>query len=319
MAFKKTFVVSTEKINTHGFIVDNEGLDIALAQQNCPAFYDHDYTRVPFGHWENIRKEGTLLKADLVIDGKSEEEREMIRKIENGDVKGASIGADPQEWGYRANDGTMVKCLKKSELFEISLTPLPSNTASLALKHDGVAVRLSGLAKGIVPDNTDTYEQNTISNMKTIAVKLGLNENASETEILDAVGILQNENKQNKSIATEIIEQAKEGLTEEQVGVLVTLSKADAKQALNYAKSIKEAVKGEAENGKQGNAAKLTKDVKVSELLNRKGAAADDGKDTFDYLSKHDKAELARIRQEEPEKYAQLTRDYGKGVRYKTK
>lgn len=309
MAFRKTYVINDHRVNTHGFVVDNDGLDITVALQNCPAFYDHVYLDVPIGHWENIRKEGEKTLAELVIDGKSEVEKEMIRKIENGDVKGASLGADPIEWGYADINGEMVKCLKKSELFEISITPLPSNAASLALKHKGVAVRLSGLATDIIP----LVEEQFKTDMKTIAVKLGLNENASESEVLDAIGGLQRENAHNKTFATTVLDNAKEGLTEEQSGIMVTLSKTDVAQALAYANGIK--LSNAATNPAPG----LNKDVKLSDLF-QKGTASSanpDMKDSFDYLSKYNKVELARIRAEEPEKYAQLTADYAKGVRSK--
>ncbi len=315
VAFKKSFVVSTEeRVNTHGFVVDNEGLDLSVAQLNCPAFYDHKYGDVPFGHWTNLRKEGGETKADLIIDGKNETEKEMIRKIENGDIKGASIGADPIKWGYKIIDGKAVKCLAKSQLFEISLTPLPSNTASLALKHQGVAVRLSGLAEGIVP-NLEPHNPNfnSESNMKTLAIRLGLKQEAQEHEIDAAIVALQKENETNKAFVASVIAKAKEGLTDDQAEIFVTLSKTNPTQAISYAESQKTIAPENVEE-----AVTLTKDVKVSELLKRKSSEpTEQGKDSFDYLSKHNKVELARIRQEEPEKYAKLTRDYAAGVRFK--
>lgn len=49
----------------------------------------------------------------------------------------------------------------------------------------------------------------------------------------------------------------------------------------------------------------------------KKGIPETDTKETFDYMQKHDVAKLRKIQEETPEKYAQLTKAYAKGVRYK--
>ena len=72
MAFKKTFVVSDETVNSSGFRIITAGIRLDNAKKNCPCFYDHKTYEVPLGHWENLRIENNRLLADLVINGDNE-------------------------------------------------------------------------------------------------------------------------------------------------------------------------------------------------------------------------------------------------------
>lgn len=316
MAFRKRFEVSNENLNSSKFWVSTAGLSIVNAQKNCPAYIDHIYLDLPVGHWENFSKEGLSLFADLVIEGANEREKEIIRKIENGDLKGASIGADPEEW---SDDITLMKAgqerptLVKSELFEISITALPVNQTALCLMRDGQPIRLNATnVNNIIP----TIKLK--SDMKALAIKLGLPENATESEILSAIDKIQLSKKNAETLTNEILDKASEGLEGEQKDIFVTLSKTNAKMAIAYAEKVK--LSGE-EKGQdeKSQSVKLQKDVKVSELVKlgkNREAPSESGKDSFDYLSKYNSVELARIRAEEPEAYSKLAREYKKGVRY---
>lgn len=318
MAFRKTFTVNTEDINSFGFRTLTDGIDISAAQKNCPAFYNHNTWDGTIGHWENIRKDGVNLIADFVSEGITEQERNIISKIECGDVKGASPGLDPKDWSDEPQylqKGQTGKTLIKSNLFEISITPLPSNESSLALKRNGTPVTLSSSnINNIIPKIKNNMAE---IKLNAIALKLGLKEDATEGEILTAIGNVQLSKTSLEGVTKDILDKSSEGLDETQKGIFVTLSKTDAKQAIGYAESVKKQV-----NQEDGKTVRLSKDVKVSDLLKQRtsgnAGGADDGKETFDYLSKHNVVELKRIQQEESDKYIQLTRDYANGVRYKT-
>ncbi|MFP5039432.1 HK97 family phage prohead protease [Parasediminibacterium sp. JCM 36343] len=189
MAFKKTFVLSDEGVNSYGFVVQTDGIGLGNAMSNMPCFYDHRTWEIPLGHWENLRKEDGKLLGDLVINGDNEREKTYINKIQNGDIKGASIGAEPINW---CSDTQLLKpgqtkpTLTDCTLFEASITPLPANSAALALKHEGNLVTLSKDNSGhIIPFLTKH------SDMKAIALKLGLPEAAGENEILAAISSIQ--------------------------------------------------------------------------------------------------------------------------------
>ena len=317
MAFKKRFTVSTEDVNTYGFVVLTSGIDLSVAEKNCPAFYDHNYWQGTIGHWEDFRIEGTNLTALFVSEGITDFEKEIIKKIEAGDVKGASGGFDDKEWNSDVSQmktGQTKPTLSKSSLFEISVTPLPGNQSAISLKKDNEPIRLSAAnVKNIIPQIKQEPD------MKAIAVKLGLADTATESEIIKAIDNVLLTRDSNDTVVKEILEKESEGLDKEQKEIFVTLSKSNVKQAISYAQSLKADGAEETEAGKEETKTKLTKDVKVSDLIKLKkgdGTPSADNKDSFDYLSKHNPVELKRIRAEEPEKYAQLSREYAKGVRY---
>lgn len=313
MAFKKTFVLSDEIVNSYGFVVNTSGIRLDNARKNCPCFYDHKTWEVPLGHWDNIRVENSRLLGDLVIEGENDQEKEYIRKINNGDIKGASIGADPLVWN---NDATQLKqgqtrpTLDQCELFEASITPLPGNTNSLCLKREDGVVRLS--AANV---NLHIPLLNKHADMKAIALKLGLQETATENEILTAISAIQLARKNAEDFTNNILTEAEKDLTDDQKGIFVELSKTNPTQALKFVQLSKPVAPAAT-----ATATTVKKDVSVSQMIQLARTGVDaikTNEDSYDYLQKHNRVELARIQKEEPAKYTELTKGYANGVRYK--
>ncbi|PZP42587.1 MAG: hypothetical protein DI598_16775 [Pseudopedobacter saltans] len=313
MAFKKTFVISDETVNSHGFVTKTSGIDLSIAKVNCPAFYDHRTWETPIGHWENFRVENNRLLGDVVIEGADDREKEYVRKIENGDIKGASFGADPYQWNddpLQLTAGQTSPTLEKCQIFEVSITPLPANTACIALKKDGNVITLNANAQNnIVPSLKKEID------MKSIALKLGLSENATESEILAELGKVQLAKKNAETIAENVLAKAGEGLEESQKETYVILSKANPEHAIKFAEKCKAENIAATAEPIQSDTVKLHKDVKVSDLIRKQGTKVEKEM-SFDQLRKTNPVELARIKKEEPEKYDQLVKAYANGVRY---
>lgn len=322
MAFKRTFVLSTEDVNTYGFWVKTSGIKLENAKKNCPAFYNHRTWEEPIGHWENLRKEDGKLLGDLVIEGADEREKMYIRKIENGDIKGASGGFDPFKWNdtpEQLKQGQRRPTLDQCELFEGSITPLPGNQNALALKkgEDSMVV--------LSADN----EQNHIPllkqepDMKQIALSLGLADTATEQQITDAIKVLLSKTANADAMQKVIEENVASELEGDKKEFFISLSKTNFSEAMKFLslnkKTDEPTVGAEGSDTSKG-ANRVQKDVKVSEMIqlgaNRNATPAEEGKDSFDYLQKHNQVELRRIHKDEPEKYLQLAADYKKGVRY---
>lgn len=322
MALKKTFVLSDESINTYGFWILLSGMDLSGIQKNCPLYYEHRTWEIPCGHVENIRlKDGKLL-GDVIIEGGNEIEKEYIRKIENGDIKGVSLGIDPIEW---SEDPTLLKVgqtratLAKSAPYELSLAPLPGNKNALGMRNGNDVITLSA------DKNYDFIpELNTKPDMKKIALMLGLDAEATESAICEALRKVQLTASNTDAMQKVIEEKIAANLEPEKKAFFLTLSKTNIADAMQFLALNEKTVelKSEVEASAQeiAPATVVKKDVKVSQLIQmgkNAAAAAADGKDTFDYLQRHDSVELSRIKKEEPETYSKLVADYAKGVRYK--
>lgn len=315
MAFKKTFVLSSEEVNSYGFVVKTSGIRLDNARKNLPCFYDHKTWEVPLGHWENLRVENNRLLGDLIINGDNEREKNYINKIENGDIKGASIGADPIVWNddkMQLVAGQTRPTLQECDLFEASITPLPGNTSALALKHDGNLVTLSANNQSIIP--LLKHEPD----MKAIALKLGLSETATETEILNAIAAVQLAKSNAEAFNANILAEAQKDLSDDQKAIFVALSKSDPVQAMAFIKLSKPAATETPANAANDKSATIANLIQLGKQQSG-SATSEVGKDTYDYLQKHNAVELQRIHKEDPKKYAQLAADYRNGVRYNGK
>ncbi|MGN6604556.1 MAG: hypothetical protein ACTHK8_19005 [Ginsengibacter sp.] len=320
MALKKTFVLSDESVNSYGFWIVSSGLDLSGVQKNCPLYYEHRTWEIPCGHVENIRlKDGKIL-GDIVIEGGNDIEKEYIRKIENGDIKGCSMGVEPIEWSEDLKllkPGQTRPTLTKGAPYELSLAPLPGNKNALGMRHGNDMITLSA------DKNYDFIPSLNIEpEMKELALLLGLSANATEQEIAKAVQAVQLKAAHADAMQKVIEDHVAVKLEGDKKTFFVELAKTDIKSAMSFL-SLNKApeTENEEKKGEEGKEAKvnLVKDKKVSELIQLGKNAEDkakEGKDCFDYYQRHDTVELARIKREEPEKYTKLVADYAKGVRY---
>lgn len=323
MAFRKRFQLSDETVNSHGFWVRLAGMRLDAFKRNAPLYYDHRTWEIPIGHLEEIEVENGRLMGTVVIEGADQREKEYIRKIENGDLKGISLGLDPKEWSddpLFLKEGQTKPTLWECEPYEASILGMPSNTNSLALRNGSSVVNLSS-----TDVNTASFipSLKPIENMKAIALKLGLKEDATEQQILDTIGGIQ---LSASTARTQLVELAKQELEEEQFKMFEKMVDKDLSLATQYLQLHRkpaaeaaaqtpaaDAANADATEGKGKTIAQLIKDGKQE--LGRADASKAD-KTCYDYLQKHNPQELSRIHKDEPQKYAQLAADYAKGVRY---
>jgi len=202
----KTFVLSDENVNSYGFWVLTEGIDLEQFRKNPLMLWMHNRpwrgTKdevLPIGHWENIRIEGTKLMGDAVFDEKDPFAVSIRDKVEAGHIRMASVRLEPvlasQEKKY-FKSGQTREALIKSKLIETSIVDLGGNDDALVLCADPI---LTESEKTILLSNngqdcpvkllgTNTKQPN-IENMEKIALKLGLKATETEPEILEALEV----------------------------------------------------------------------------------------------------------------------------------
>lgn len=205
MAEKKKCRLSDESLNGDGFWVKTDGIDISLFMKNPIMLYNHnrwDDKQLPPGKWENVQILNGELIGEPVFDTGDELGANMQRKFEGGFINMVSIGAqviemseDPSQLKPGQKYPTVTKCLLK----EVSFVDVGSNRNCIRLyDSEGKQINLQ--------DNKDhpefrlidkPQEQNQIqkTDMKQIALKLGLAENAAESDILNKIDEVLNANK----------------------------------------------------------------------------------------------------------------------------
>lgn len=131
----KTFILNDESVkNSYGFTTLNAGVGLERFRANPVILSNHDNnTASVIGRWENIRVEGTQLKADAVFDTEDEAANAIAGKVERDFLKGCSMGLN-FDWDNLQKDVDSGEWeLKKCELMEASIVAIPSNANAVKL------------------------------------------------------------------------------------------------------------------------------------------------------------------------------------------
>ena len=328
-----TFVVSDESINSYGFRVLTDGIDLKQFKKNPIMLYMHKRnTWQPtgdevIGRWENIRKEKGKLLADAVFDEDNKFAKKIADKVRGGFIKMASIGIVKKEVSTEKKhlkSGQTRATVTKSNLNEISIVDMGGNDNALKLyKDNGDEFKIEEL--NIKTQNMEDY--------KVFALALGLEATASENEVLSAISTLQSD-KKSAEIIVETLAKAEKEVKDQEAKDLIAEATAKLKlegdAQVQFETNQTALFNADHDNAKTALAmlvsglgtATTAKDDKSTALAsfmkdvqgNNKGTA--DAKLSYDYLQKHNVAELKRIKKDEPEVYAELVANYSKGERY---
>lgn len=325
------FIVSTDAVNAYGYRILTAGIDTEQYMRNPVVLYMHNRNEYKpngnevIGRTVSLKKEAGKLIAEVEFDEADEFAKQIAGKVERGFIKMASLGADVIETSMDTDlvfPGQTLETVTKCKMVELSIVDIGGNDEALKFSKNGQSIQLRKV------------ERNTknMSELKTIALALGMSADTGEAVVLQKV----NELKLAKDNA--------EAETKEWKEKFVSLQKIDATKLLDKAvklglipEDLKEAQLLAFENDFDGQTAKLSKLIEDKETENAKNERKDKVKDfvgltkqgsetapqggdtaCFDYLQKHNVVELRRIKAEEPNKYAELVKDYQSGTRYKS-
>lgn len=326
-----TFIVSDESINTYGYRILTDGIDITQFQRNPIMLFMHQRnTWNPsgdevIGRWENLRKEDGKLLADAVFDETNPFAKKIADKVKNGFIKMASIGAERKETSTdkkHLKAGQTRATVTKSTLNEISIVDMGGNNNALKLYNaSGEEIQVEELNQK--PETEDM-------SFKTIALALGLNADATEIEVLQEVSLLKS-GKETAETKLSALEDKQKETEKKEAETLIEKAavklglKNQAKQSFteSYIKLFDvdhQSAKSTIENlvGAETATPDKEKSVHLNDFMKDVGGNGSEGLSdtTFDYLQKKNPKELARLKSEEPETYTQLARDYKNGVRH---
>lgn len=187
---KKRFVLSDgDTTNSYGFRVLTAGIDLERFRANPICLNEHkNSTKDVLGTWTEIEQEGHLLTAVPNFDTEDAEGKEVVRKVNNGTIKGCSIGIKFKYDDIQLVDDVPV--IVKCELVEASICAIPSNARSIVLYNQDEKplseAEIQELCLSVQAPKNETEPQKTIT-MKQLTAHLQLTEGAGEAEILTAV------------------------------------------------------------------------------------------------------------------------------------
>lgn len=136
MALKKsskTFTITDESENSYGLVVKTDGGNIQEFIKNPVGLLNHNYDKV-ICLWEDLKTIQDIMAAIPAFDENDPEAMLIYQKVEDGIIKGCSIGITALAW-----DGNMIT---EWLLKEISITPLPANKNAVVL-YDNQGIKLN--------------------------------------------------------------------------------------------------------------------------------------------------------------------------------
>lgn len=216
MAYEgKRMVVSDETVNTYGTRVLSRGwMNKKAFEKNPIMLYNHNEAwrgttneMLPIGFWKDLKIEGIDITGVPVVDDEDESTGKMIAgKMKRNVLRAASIGIRIVETSKDPKDmvaGQTRPTITKWELREISIVDIPANkNAVVFYDENGDCINLSDKAENsFLPLLNLSDNQNKISimdnkDLQVIAGFLGLNANASLTEVQNSIMQLRNKAEQ---------------------------------------------------------------------------------------------------------------------------
>lgn len=206
----KTFVLHDSTVNTYGFRMLTEGADLDVFMSNPVMLLNHDDWGLPIGRWVNIRIEGDKILAEADFDLKDERAAEIARKVEEGYIKAASIGA----WALTSTDDPALRLdgqtgatITKWQVREASICTIGANHNAIAL-YDKDDARIDLDDRSNVVRLMSSINQNNINMNKELLNLLNLQDTASEESVMEAVKVALSENdrlkKEMKTLSDEL-------------------------------------------------------------------------------------------------------------------
>lgn len=311
------FRVSNGALNAHGGRVITAGIDLTRFNANPQLFYMHDWCS-NLGKWENIEKMGDELLMVPIFDEDDEFAVSIKKKVDKGFLKAASIGIEILEMSNDPSvmlSGQTRPTITKCSLLEVSIVTLPANPEACTLHkviYKGETLNLGATNDLLKLDylfNNQSNKKPIISNMKDIALKLGLSADATDAQIQAAIEAMQS----NRIEGLIALGKTKGVVTAENEAIFRKMAAKDFEntsefinqsQALETAKTT-ETTKVET---KQESMADLIAEVKK---LNTQSSDKNDKSNwTFEEYSKKDPKGLLEIKNTDPERYKKLAASY---------
>jgi hypothetical protein len=233
-------VISNSKLNSYKTRVLTAGIDTTQFKRNPLLLWMHQRPTkgsqdevLPIGIVENLRVEDDQLLGNLKFDETDPFALRIKAKWDAGILKMVSPGIDIVE---QTDDkalllpGQLRMTVSKSILREVSVVDIGANDDALALYSEGIKLNLSAGESG----NTLKFIHQSF-NMKTIALKLGLPETATENEVLKTITTLQANGQKMAKLESEMLVMKKKNI-EKLVDQAIALKRITADQRDHFIK-----------------------------------------------------------------------------------
>jgi len=127
----KVVLCDSNTINSYGFRTDVDGIDLTRFKKNPVMLYNHNPLQV-IGKWKAISVENGQLTAEPVFDMEDPFAAEIARKVEDGFIKGCSMGLMITQ----ITKSKGIDVATESKLLEASIVSIPADENALVVYAD---------------------------------------------------------------------------------------------------------------------------------------------------------------------------------------
>ena len=189
----KIFVLSDGSVNSYGFRVDMEKLNLTRFKKNPVMLYNH-YEVI--GRWKDIKIENGKLLASPVFTRSEKFPEKIKNRVEQDVLKGASIGMHISE---HYHDGKSY--IVTAEVTEASIVDVPANKNAIALYNkDGVILENKELEFELSFTKQEFKKKNMDELKEKIIKELGLPANCADEQLIERLGSQKSELSKLRSI-----------------------------------------------------------------------------------------------------------------------
>lgn len=219
-------VASTNSVDRHGEIVDNNGWELRAFKKNPVILWAHDHNEPAIGVSKKTWVEGTGKKAKLMIQpllhDVTEKARAIKQLVEMGVINSLSVGFKPLE----SPDGVT---FTKNELLEVSMVNVPANADAMMLAYkslkkegfDEEVIKSVGIETAVI-DKMVAMEKD-IEELKALVKEPQASDPTSQTNIRERLSM----NKVIARAADKILEADKKGITVNQKDLVKVIKRAN--------------------------------------------------------------------------------------------
>lgn len=306
---------STNEINTHGYRVDQAGWVLDRYAANPVVLYGHQrdasnaIETIPIGRAENVRIEGGELRASLVIGTHSELARSVKAAFEQDMLHAVSVGFMPLDVVVEMQDGREILTVKRAELHEISVVPLPADAGAVRARHARDTTHLAMLAAGqrggtLMPDTNVTTAVPVANPPGIDAELLSL---TGETTLDAALGVLRGwrEAASQRDELSKRVEQLTGEIASRDVEALVAEGKASSKLTPALEAEVREVAKLSIDRARA-----LVRSLPTVTSLSAPTSEPTSGAQLSKRWEEFRPIELARLAEENPEHFQALRADH---------
>ncbi len=294
----KRFILSDESVNTYGFSIDMDRLDLERFKSNPVMLYNHGEL---IGRWSDIKLEdGKLSAVPEFIEDESEQTALKVKKrVEKGFLKGASLGIRVLEVIQSENKPPRVI----AEVLEASIVDIPANKNAIALydkegkKMEGEALQLT--LNQIKTTTSKINKMNKIRLNDSLAEKTGVPVELSIPEVEKLLMELFEKNQQ--------LEKQLKALEEEKINNLIEWAFREGRIDAGQKEKFKKLAQKDFDLAKS-TLESLPKAERLPQSEKRSSNVLPDDRRnwTFEDWRKKDTPGLLRIKKEDPDLYNKI-------------